>query len=64
MWEASNFSENVMNRIVGGLSDGWSIEIIYRGGSYQVRSELELELESERDNCRETIRLQLMCCAP
>jgi len=33
-------------------------------GSYQVWSESESELKSERDNYQKTIRLQLMCCAP
>ena len=33
-------------------------------GSYQVRSESESELKSERDNYWKTIRLQLMCCTP
>ena len=36
----------------------------YRKGNYQVQSELELELKSRQGNCRKTIWLQLMCCAP
>ena len=45
---------------------GRSVEGNSTKGSYQVQSELELELEmkSECDNCQETIRLQLMCCTP
>ena len=54
----------VMNHIVGGLSDKRSVEVFLLRCGYQVWSELELELESKHDNCRETIWLQLMCCAP
>ena len=58
------FKYTVMNHMVGGLSDGRSVEGNSTKGGYQVWSESGSELESECDNCREMIRLQLMCCAP
>ena len=54
----------VMNCIIGGGQTDRMQNVILPKGSYQVRSELELELESECDNGQETIWLQLMCCAP
>ena len=48
--------------IVGDWHTDGMEKVILPKGSYQVRS--ESELKSERDNCQETIRLQLMCCAP
>ena len=60
-------SVSVMNRIIivrGGGQAGGVKKVILPRGSYQVQSESESEMKSERDNCWKTIWLQLMCCAP
>ena len=50
--------ESYCRRVVG------QAKYILPRGSYQVRSESELESKSKWDNYQKTIQLPLMCCAP